>query len=202
MPMPNFAVNAMINNLKAEKVIENSSTEEIKTTFSSLSKCHYPISIYNLIQDVFANDDFFSSFRYWTGNQPLEDLPQDEKEISTTFFSFTKEFEESKLTITQPNMDKLKAGIADLDMFSEIFIKKHSAIRCKEGFNDFLFFSFAKYNNPTKFNDLRTIFNSDVAPCIAYEDQKICAPLPVDSDYSLVEKIGNTYWNYKGLVEV
>ncbi len=159
-------------------------------------KCHYPISIYTELKQVFASDDYFSGFRYLIGNQPLEDVPGDEKARSEIVTVEADALDENpRVTIIQPHIKKLEQGIEDLQDFTVNFMYNNPKIRCKEGFADLLLANFAKYNNPSKFAEHRIIFESDNAPCGAYEDESICPSLPMDA-YEFIEKIGELALNF------
>jgi hypothetical protein len=188
MAMNSYLINALANKNNEAKPIDKGLT---------LLKCTYPISIYTELKKAYSSDDYYSGFRYFIGNQPLEELPQDEATLTSAVFTFTQEMDDtSSFTITQPHINKLKSGISDLSDFAINFIKAHNAMRCKEGFTDLILANFAKIHNPTKFSDLKAIFNNDNDPCNAYEDNSLCSSLPMDSQ-DFVENLEKLAWKIK-----
>ncbi len=191
MTYPKYLFNALLNK-----------ATDVSLLKPTLSKCKYPISIYTELKSIFASDDYFSGLRYFIGNQPLEDVPGDEKTREEIIITETENLSgESEFLATQPHIKKLMTGIEDLQDFAVDFIRDNHKIHCKEGFTDLLLANFAKYNNPSKFADLRVIFDNDAAPCAAYEDEAICSSLPMD-EHEFIAKAGELAYNEKDSFKV
>ena len=176
--------------LSEDSACSSSSSAKKNEYVKSLSKCKYQISIHNELKKTYEDDDYYSGLKQFLGMQPLEKLPA-ENDIERIETQCLEELDGTKKCYSkQPNIGLIQNGVIDFHDFVAAFYLNNANIRCKEGFADLAIANFAKYNNPTKFEIMRNIFNNDVDPCAAYELQEKCDPMPIgleDLHYKIVQ---------------
>ena len=163
-----------------------------------LPKCKYPISIYTELTKAFANEDYWSFIRKFFYQQPLNGLIQDQEFLQEKIANINLDDPED-ITYVQPQLEKVKNGIADYHYYLNFLMIDYQHLYCKQGFSDFAYAGFAKYNDPEKFKVFKASFeeNSKI-PCAAFEEQKICAALPEEQN---TYYLGLSAKFHEGLVE-
>lgn len=163
-----------------------------------LPQCKYPESIKIEILSSLKRTDWFSGLKYYTGQTPLEYLPENPEKIEDTVITFASSLDGSvELSITQPHIKNLQQGIDNFSDFSYYFLRQNSNLHCKKGFTDLMILEFTRLNNPSRFSDYAKIIRADIdLLCVPYEETKTCPALPLDPD-DFVQKVGLLVYDMK-----
>lgn len=150
-------------NRNKQRQEENSTSEEKIETEIALPKCKHPISIHTELVKVYASEDYWDFARNFFADRPLKGLALDQSSID--------------------GLERIEKGIAAYQRYINFLMLEHPDLYCKQGFNDFAYAGFAKYNDPKRFKIFKEKFEQETKmPCAAFEEQKTCPALPEEQN--------------------